>query len=240
MKTFSKRLYFLKELLFPVNCAACGAALLNGAEAGTGLCEECAGMFPVNFEKRCSVCGRPLISELDICMDCRKSDGNAYDSMTLLYPYIGVEQQVLKAYKFGRHRSLARFFSEKIMSALGLLPCVKFSPLEVPWIPVPPRAGKLKTAGWDQVELIAKTLERLYHVPVLRRLKRLASKSQKELGKAERMTNLSGRIICSGKAPEEAVLLDDVFTTGATMNACAGALKSAGAKMVHGVCLFYD
>jgi predicted amidophosphoribosyltransferase len=113
-------------------------------------------------------------------------------------------------------------------------------PSEIPWIPVPPRAGKLKTAGWDQVELIARTLEKLYHVPVLRCLKRLASKTQKELGKSERMTNLKGRIVCRGGAPEEAVIVDDVFTTGATMNVCAEALKEAGVRKVHGICLFYS
>ena len=235
-------MYLLREFLFPLNCAVCGGTLLNGAEAWIGLCEECAESFPVKPEKCCSVCGRPLISEMDICMSCRKNEENAYDSMTLLYPYIGRERQVLKAYKFGKHRALARFFSEKMLSALTVNGPRggKVLPLELPWIPVPPRPGKLKTAGWDQVELIAKTLEKLYHVSVLRCLKRLASKSQKELGKSERITNLKGRIIFSGKAPEEAILFDDVFTTGSTMNVCAEALKNAGVKKVHGVCLFYD
>jgi ComF family protein len=173
-------------------------------------------------------------------MSCRKIDGNAYDSMTLMYPYTGREQQVLKAYKFGKHRSLARFFSEKLLSAMNGFQAGKVLPSGLPWIPVPPRAGKLKASGWDQVELIAKTLEKLYHVPVRRCLKRLASKTQKELGKSERMTNLKGRIICSGSVPEEAIVFDDVFTTGATMNACAGTLKDSGVKKVHGLCLFYS
>jgi ComF family protein len=235
----SKKLCLLGEFLFPLNCAACGGTLLSEEEAWIGLCGECAESFPLKSEKRCAVCGRPLISELEVCMNCRKNAENAYDSMTLLYPYTGREQQVLKAYKFGKHRSLARFFSEKILYAMNGLRAGKALPLEVPWIPVPPRAGKLKTAGWDQVELIAQTLENLYHVPVLRCLKRLASKTQKKLGKSERMTNLKGRIICSGEAPEEAIVFDDVFTTGSTMKVCAEALKSAGSKRIHGVCLFY-
>ena len=239
--SFSKKLNLLREFLFPLNCAACGRTLLNEAEAWIGLCGECAGSFPAGPEKCCSVCGRPLISEMDVCMDCRKSDGNVYDSMTLLYPYIGRERQVLTAYKFGKHRTLARFFSEKMLSAIatdGLRGGKVLT--EIPWVPVPPRAGKLKTAGWDQVELIAKTLEKLYRVSVLRCLRRLASKTQKELGKSERMTNLKGRIICTGVAPEEVIIFDDVFTTGSTMNVCASALKDAGAKKVHGICLFYS
>ena len=227
--------------MFPLNCAACGRTLLNEAEAWIGLCGECAESFPAGREKCCSVCGRPLISEMDVCMNCRKGDENMYDSMTLLYPYIGREQRILKAYKFGKHRALARFFSEKLLSALTQDRMRGGEVLtEVPWVPVPPRAGKLKTAGWDQVELIAVTLEKLHRVPVLRCLKRLASKTQKELGKSERITNLKGRITCTGGAPEEVIVFDDVFTTGSTMNVCAGALKNAGAKKVHGICLFYS
>ncbi|MDR2445113.1 MAG: double zinc ribbon domain-containing protein [Spirochaetaceae bacterium] len=242
MKTLylSKKLNLIREFLFPLDCAVCGRTLLNEAEAWIGLCGECAESFPSGPQKCCSICGRPLISEMDVCMNCRKNDGNLYDSMTLLYPYIGREQRALKAYKFGKHRTLARFFSEKMLSAMNGSQSRKVLPLEVPWIPVPPRAGKLKTAGWDQVELIAKILEKLYHVPVLRCLKRLASKTQKELGKSERITNLKGRIVCPVTVPEEVIVFDDVFTTGSTMNACAGALKDAGAKKVHGICLFYS
>ena len=240
MKTLniSKKLNLAREFLFPLNCAACGRTLLSETEAWIGLCGECAESFPVGHEKGCSACGRPLISEMDVCMNCRKGGGNMYDSMTLLYPYIGRERRVLKAYKFGKHRALARFFSEKMLTAFNLngLRCGKVL-TPVPWVPVPPRAGKLKTAGWDQVELIAQTL---YRIPVLRCLKRLASKTQKELGKSERITNLKGRIICPSGAPEEVIVFDDVFTTGSTMNVCAGALKSAGSKKVHGVCLFYS
>jgi ComF family protein len=171
-------------------------------------------------------------------MNCRKNareeayTAPAYDSMVLLYPYIGKTQTLLKAYKFGKHRALARFFSEKLLYSMSCF--------TIPWVPVPPRAGKIKAAGWDQIEHIAQILEKQMKTQVIRCLKRLASKTQKALGKSERLTNLQGRILCVKKPPEELIIFDDVFTTGSTMNICARTLKDAGVKKVHGVCLFYD
>ena len=71
-------------------------------------------------------------------------------------------------------------------------------------------------------------------------LKRLPSRSQKELNREERGKNLKGRIFCVKTPPKTALLFDDVFTTGATLNACAAALLSGGAEKVYGLCLFYD
>jgi ComF family protein len=169
-------------------------------------------------------------------MNCRRTDAPAvaYDSMTLLYQYIGRAETLLKAYKFGKHRVLARFFSEKLISAMNCLPSGAI------WTPVPPRKGKIKTAGWDQIEHIARILEKQMNIPVFRCLKRIASKAQKTLGQSERLTNLQGRILCTKNPPEEVIVFDDVFTTGSTMDVCARTLKSAGAKKVHGICLFYN
>jgi len=75
---------------------------------------------------------------------------------------------------------------------------------------------------------------------VNRCLKRLPSRSQKELSKEERKTNLKGRIICSKQPPKTAILFDDVITTGATLEACAAALLQGGTEKVYAVCLFYD
>jgi ComF family protein len=241
MKTFkfTQKLNLLKEYLFPVDCAICGVTLLKEAEAWFGLCTSCASLLPNNAGQCCAICGRPLISEMDVCMSCRRAGETAYDGMTLLYPYIGNTQTLLKAYKFGKHRVLANFFAEKMLSSLTNLIEGRNLAHEIPLIPVPPRHGKIKAEGWDQIECLAQTLEKQKEVTVLRCLKRLSSEAQKKLGKSERMTNLQGRIRCIKKVPDEVVVFDDVFTTGSTMSICAQALKEAGAKKVHGLCLFY-
>ncbi|MDR1024441.1 MAG: ComF family protein, partial [Treponema sp.] len=103
----------------------------------------------------------------------------------------------------------------------------------------PPRPGKIRRSGWDQVEYLARRLEK-EDLPVRRCLKRLPSKTQKKLGRQDRLQNLEGRFISTAAPPRRALLIDDVMTTGATLEACAAALKKAGSELVYGICLFYD
>ncbi|MDR2490818.1 MAG: ComF family protein [Spirochaetaceae bacterium] len=239
-----------REIVFPLGCALCGEPLFNRREAVYGICQDCAAHFDMScpLEKRCRVCGKPLISEHDICIGCRNREKPpAYDGVLVLYPYIGSGRSLLSAYKFGNHRPLARFFAEKLYrhvqdaeAGIGRLFREGGSFADWQWVPAPTRAGKLKEKGWDQIALIARVLERDYSLPISRCLKRLNSQSQKELGKQSRQTNLVGHIIAAGPVPRRVILFDDVYTTGSTLNVCAGVLKEHGAEHVFGLCLFYD
>ena len=253
-------LSLVREIIFPLGCALCGEPLFNRQEAAYGLCGDCAALFGAGagagaggsgdgpLEKRCEVCGKPLISEQNICIACRNLEQQpAYDGALVLYPYTGSGRSLLSAYKFGKHRPLARFFAEKFYrhvqepeAGVGRLFREGGSFADWQWVPAPPRAGKLKEKGWDQIELIARVLERDYSLPISRCLKRLNSQSQKELGKQSRQTNLVGQIIAAGAVPRRVILFDDVYTTGATLNVCAEVLKQHGAEQVFGLCLFYD
>jgi predicted amidophosphoribosyltransferase len=167
-----------------------------------------------------------------------------------LFPYQGEYRKILKAYKFGSRRNLGRFLRECLVRAA-------FSPFwdntfsagpagtgAVTWVPVPPRPGKIRKTGWDQVEYLAKLLEKDGRT-VCRCLRRLSSDTQKILDREKRRINLRGKILVQddygrGKIPETVLVFDDVYTTGSTMDACAEALKSSGTVTVYGICLFYD
>jgi predicted amidophosphoribosyltransferase len=178
----------------------------------------------------------------------------------VVYPYSGKYRKLLGEYKFGRNGALGVYLAERLREACARLPVsgsgiattvattmattaardtgqsIRGVPVLVP---VPPRPGKLRKTGWDQVEYLARLLKR-EGLPVYPCLRRLPSLSQKKLSREDRLRNLRNRFVLTRPAPPLAVLFDDVITTGATIEACAGALKDAGTEKVYGVCLFYD
>jgi ComF family protein len=222
-----------KGFLFPSFCALCGAGLDGAKEIKYGLCAQCHSALSPPQGNKCVLCGKPLISEIDLCLPCRNAAGRSYDRLWVLYPYTGKYRELLGEYKFRKNLPIAEFFAEKILDVLDD-PALNDAVL----VPVPPRPGKIKETGWDQVDYLVKKLEK--HKPVCRCLKRSRSKVQKQLGRSERLENLKGRIGICGNAPKIALIIDDVMTTGSTMEVCASVLRENGADKVYGICLFYD
>ena len=118
---------------------------------------------------------------------------------------------------------------------------------EIAVVPVPPRAGKIRERGWDQVEEMCFYLERGWNVRVLRLLERLSSVQQKKLGRTQRIDGIESsyrlrsgrqiRKICP-MMPDTLVLADDVMTTGSTLEACARELRRLGVRRVFSITLF--
>jgi ComF family protein len=239
----AKLIFSIREFFFPRGCALCGASLLDAEETWYGLCRDCRLSLQEETGPRCSLCGRPLISEIDRCLPCRNGEERSCDRIAVIFPYTGQYRKLLGAYKFGKNLALGHFLEEKLREGIGRLtahgPPGALLPPEYVLCPAPPRPGKIRKTGWDQVEYLAKLLEGDKQ-PVRRCLKRLPSHSQKTLDREHRLTNLKGRFVAVKKIPKEVILFDDVVTTGATLEACAAALKAAGAEKVYGICLFYD
>ena len=244
-KEIRRAAFSLRECLFPFGCSLCGGRLADAAESWYGLCADCrAGLEPGLCDPfaACARCGRPLVSERGLCLSCRKAeDGDLglRDKTVALFPYTGRFRKLLYAYKFGKNLALGNFFAEKTLGLLGsgALPAEALSRAVA--VPVPPRRDRMRKTGWDQIGYLARILE-AEGLPVSRCLRRLPSESQKGLGRESRMANLKGRIVSARRPPETAVVVDDVMTTGATLDACAVALREGGAKTVFGLCLFCD
>ena len=118
-------------------------------------------------------------------------------------------------------------------------------------VPVPPRKGKIRKNGWDQIEELCCFLEKRYGFRVLRILERNTSGQQKKLSRTQRLESIktayqlcSRKLVLnalkpfSGKLPDTVCLVDDVCTTGSTLESCAEILKKEGIKTVNAVTLF--
>ena len=231
----------MKDFLFPSSCALCGGSFINTCEIKYGICGQCQSSLKLPEERKCDICGKFLISETGTCLPCRnredKKSKHSYNRLWTLYPYTGKYRKLLAAYKFKKNLSLANILAKKIMEIIKENPVFNDAVI----VPVPPRPGKIKDTGWDQVNHLIKCLKKLSKFYRINKcLKRKKSKIQKQLTRTERIENLKGRIYLNGTAPKTALIIDDVITTGSTMEVCSQVLKENGTETVYGICLFYD
>jgi len=227
----------VKQFLFPSSCAICRKNLADTDEIRYSLCAKCMQSITPMEGAKCNICGKPLISEIDTCLSCRNKENKSCNRLWVIYPYTGKYRKLLTAYKFHKNLSIADFFADKILDIINENLCLKDAEI----IPVPPRPGKIKDTGWDQVDYLLKRLKKNGMEQTINNcLKRSKSKIQKSLNRKERLENLKGRIYLEGNSPKNVLIIDDVITTGSTMEVCAGALKDGGAENVYGLCLFYD
>jgi ComF family protein len=228
----------------PQYCVVCAGPV----EAGVGwpLCSRCAAELEVYGGRRCIVCGKPIVSELVRCMRCR-STKVSFDGAFPLYSYTGVARKLLIAYKSKKRRTLAFFIAQRLVPEI----MARFPGYTI--VPVPPRPGKLRREGWDQVDLLARILERDWKLPVSRLLARQkGGNEQKSLDREGRRTNvmgrytlLSGTTVPAGNSstntePGRILLLDDIMTTGATLSECASVLKVHGCNQIFAVVVAAD
>jgi ComF family protein len=229
----------LLGLLFPGRCLLCGHWLplesKDDAEVAGGadvpVCASCRKSLVPIHGARCARCGMALISEIDTCTRC-KAAGFTFESNIALFPYSGALKELIARFKFDGRSRCAALFAGWAAAALN-------GPrAAIPVVPVPPRPGR---DGPDAVELVARRLARDHGCDVRRLLQRTGGSQQKSLDLAQRRANLGGMLrVVSGSrvtVPPQVVLLDDVFTTGATLDACARTLMAAGCRSVFGLTL---
>ena len=179
------------------------------------------------------------------CMSCRENPVlKSTDKAVSLFSYRLWNRELMFRWKMQGERNFSPVFA-------GIL-CEVLRKMEETFIvPVPPRKGKIRKNGWDQIEELCTFLEKRYGFRVLRILERKSTGQQKKLSRTERLESIkTAYTVCSekvlqrtlkpfsGRLPEAVCLIDDVCTTGSTLESCAEILKAAGIKKVSAVTLF--
>ena len=172
-------------------------------------------------------------------MECRESPLLMHaDSVYSLYSYRLWNETLLCRWKITGDRGNSFFFAERLSTRLKVL----FGSEKMPVIvPVPPRPGKIKKKGWDQVDELVSLLHVFYGFQVRYILERKSGTQQKTLDRNERLDTIGkGYSVRKDvrRLPLEVCLIDDVLTTGATAESCAIKLKAAGVQKVFVLTLF--
>ena len=214
----------LKDSLFPerFTCHICGVEIFEG-----DLCADCLKVTVFNDGTRCPVCGRKTKSE-GICLECKANMPVCKRAVSAL-SYEGGGGELVTRFKNGSPY-LARYLSRLVAEKIKELPAVDC----IVYVPMTAKAGRKR--GYNQSKLLAEGVSAICATPVLYgAVEKIAeTPDQKGLTRTERLNNLKDCF----RADREAVkgktvlIIDDVMTTGSTLDSLAQALKKAGAVEV--------
>jgi predicted amidophosphoribosyltransferase len=217
----------LLSLVVPPLCAACREPELSGAP----VCPRCAaGMQPI--AACCRRCGTPLPCPVDACTECQ-GRGLAFERAWAPFAYTGPAREVVLGLK-SRGLTCVTSYMAAAMSRRAP-PGV----LEGVLVPAPAHPDRIRRHGHNQAGELAEALRRLTGMPMRQVLARTpGARPQVGLERPARRANARGGIVARDELPAgvRAVLVDDVYTTGSTLDACAAALRAAGSGPVTAVC----
>ncbi|MFH1032749.1 MAG: ComF family protein [Chloroflexota bacterium] len=216
------------NLLFPQRCVGCG-------KEGSLLCQSCLRLLPRLMPPICPLCGLPQASGV-LCPDCIGGQ-TAIDGIRSPFRFEGIMSEAVHQLKYQNIRTLAPVLARLLQDYLNTKPV----PGEV-LVPVPLHSRRLKERGYNQSGLLVKQLGKLTGLPVADNClirERHTSPQAKTLTVDERRSNIANAFTCRNDKlkSKQVILIDDVSTSGATLDACASALKAAGAKSVWGLVL---
>lgn len=223
----------LLDFLFPPLCHVCGAFIPGAGRLH--LCDSCRENMPLPGQPLCPICGIPFpgVGQDHPCGSCLKTPPHFRAARAALL-HEGPGRDLIHAFKYNGRTELRR--------PLGLLLVERLSEFVAVWrpeliIPVPLHLRRLRGRGFNQALLLAELLAREWGIPLRRRLlKRVRwTDPQVSLAADQRRENVRNAFKVSDAAlvaDRRVLLVDDVFTTGSTVDECSRVLARAGSREV--------
>lgn len=222
---FNNFFWNLIDLVYPPTCAGCQTA-------GMRWCLDCQQQTTHIQPPICQICGQ-TINQGTICKRCATSTP-AYKAIRSWAEFGGPIRDALHELKYekniGLGNALAVHLEELLQDQNWAITLI---------VPVPLGKQRLKQRGYNQADLLAKPLAATTRIPYNPKclIRQRETRSQVELSRKERQANLKGAFLANQKVVrgKAVLIIDDVTTSGSTLNACAAALREAGANSAFGL-----
>lgn len=218
----------LLRLLYPNTCPLCGRVTKER------VCPDCREAVRPIREPICKKCGKPISSEqAEYCHDCSRTC-HYFDEGRALWLHRGGAAWSVYQFKFHNRRIYAGFYASEMARAYGGYVRKKHISLI---IPIPLGRRKRRMRGFNQAEILAERLSGRLRIPLdsVHLVRRRDTIPQKSLDPAARRENVRGIFSWTGRslAGRRVLLVDDIYTTGSTLDSAARTLKKAGAEKVY-------
>lgn len=232
----------LVKLLYPDSCPICGEVQgqMLSDDGAVRICPACEKRLTRVASPFCMKCGKPLETDRvrrEYCGDCQRGT-HAFAQGRAVFVYQGAVIGSMHRLKYANRRDYAAVFAWEAYEAYGGW-LGRIAPDAL--IPIPLHPKRRKERGYNQADLLAEALAQLSGIPVEKKLllRTVHTQPQKQLHARERKNNLKNAFQISKKIVQlkKVLLVDDIYTTGSTVDAAAEALLRAGVTKVYVLCI---
>ena len=228
------------DLIYPIRCPLCGEIVIP---KGDKICPSCKKKLPLIKEPRCLKCSKSIEhEEKEYCSDCERKAYH-FNKGYAVWVYNEDMKHSIANFKYHSKKEFAGFYIDEIVEYYGDT-IKKLSPEVI--VPVPIHRSKYLERGYNQADILAKGIGRKLGIPVISDLLIRNKKTlpQKKLSDKERLLNLSEAFHMNEKFKRhgdrkisKVLLVDDIYTTGSTIEACTNVLKSNDCSEVYFIVL---
>ena len=219
--------------VYPPTCMACNQWLaLNNKQHEMWLCHRCKELFEPIKNPICNICGVPMENPVPTCSSCNgKNFSFSFNHAT--FTYDDILRDVLLDLKFNNKKNIAHGLGKLWAEKICYSKCITDSV----FIPLPMHKKKQKERGFNQAEILSTELSKQLKTPTLSLLQRsIDTPPQAGLHPKLRAENVKDVFVVKNNLKLDSsinyIIIDDIYTTGASLNECAKTLKKAGANHV--------
>lgn len=237
MNKILRWMFGLLHILYPKRCPVCDGVLYTPfLSEEYPVCDDCRNRVEYVAEPVCKKCGKPLTDQRgEYCVDCTRH-AHSFTQGKALWVYKGCVKESVYRLKYSNRREYGKSYAQELARQYGRWILRKGVQVIVP---IPLHRKRQRQRGYNQAEIIARELGRLLELPVCPDLlvRCLYTKPQKELDDRERKANLKKAFQLNRdiRGLERVLLVDDIYTTGSTMDGAAKVLKHAGIREIYAI-----